>query len=174
MTKRACPYEENLLPQLKVHVGQREIDNGIAGKERMKQVYAKDTLHPDKTLNFLKEGVKEYSQNLNTSEMDLTELPLTKITSREVKSERTSKQMILNSKIQLETGDKVISDAQVDLCGCCKVIDSNSRNKCFYCDQILCSFCLCQCIKCCELFFQNCSLPIYDTEQNHVCLNCYY
>ncbi|KAF7396221.1 hypothetical protein HZH66_007083 [Vespula vulgaris] len=166
MTKRACPYEENLLPQLKVHVGQREIDNGIAEKERMKQVY-------DKTLNLLKEGVKEYSQNSNTSQMELTELPLTKITSREMKPER-SKQMILNSKLQLESSDKIISDAQVDLCGCCRVIDSNSTNKCFYCDQVLCTFCLCQCIKCCELFCQNCSLPIYDTERNHVCLNCYY
>lgn len=44
MTKRACPYEENLLPQLKVHVGQREIDNGIAEKERMKQVYGKEVI----------------------------------------------------------------------------------------------------------------------------------
>ncbi|XP_043671193.1 apoptosis regulatory protein Siva-like [Vespula pensylvanica] len=166
MTKRACPYEENLLPQLKIHVGQREIDNGIAEKERMKQVY-------DKTLNLLKEGVKEYSQSSNTSQMELTELPLTKITSREMKPER-SKQMILNSKLQLETSNKIISDAQVDLCGCCRIIDSSSTNKCFYCDQVLCSFCLCQCIKCCELFCQNCSLPIYDTERNHVCLNCYY
>ncbi|XP_047353941.1 apoptosis regulatory protein Siva-like [Vespa velutina] len=167
MTKRACPYEENLPPQLKVHVGQREIDNGVAEKERMKQVY-------DKTLNLLKEGVKEYSQNLNESEMDLTELPLTKITYREMKPERTSKQMILNNKLQLENSDKIISDVQVDLCGCCRIIDSSSTNKCFYCDQVLCSFCLCQCIKCCELFCQNCSLPIYDTERNHVCLNCYY
>ncbi|XP_046819677.1 apoptosis regulatory protein Siva-like [Vespa crabro] len=167
MTKRACPYEENLPPQLKVHVGQREIDNGVAEKERMKQVY-------DKTLNLLKEGVKEYSQNLNKSEMDLTELPLTKITYREMKPERTSKQMILNNKLQLENSDKIISDVQVDLCGCCRIIDSSSTNKCFYCDQVLCSFCLCQCIKCCELFCQNCSLPIYDTERNHVCLNCYY
>lgn len=67
-----------------------------------------NTLYPDKTLNLLKEGVKEYSQNSNTSQMEFTELPLTKITSREMKPER-SKQMILNSKLQLESSDKIIS-----------------------------------------------------------------
>lgn len=65
-------------------------------------------MYPDKTLNLLKEGVKEYSQNSNTSQMEFTELPLTKITSREMKPER-SKQMILNSKLQLESSDKIIS-----------------------------------------------------------------
>lgn len=59
-------------------------------------------------MNLLKEGVKEYSLNLNASEMDLTELPLTKLTSREIKPERTSKQMILNNNLQLKNSDKVI------------------------------------------------------------------
>ncbi|KAK2583713.1 hypothetical protein KPH14_009633 [Odynerus spinipes] len=159
MPKRPCPFEENLLPQLKIHVGQKEINNGVSKEERMKEVY-------DKTLNLLKEGVRVYSQKLSTSQLDLTELSPSKITSRETKSERTLKQMVLNNKLELQSGKKVISDAQADLCGCCRVIDSRSINKCYYCDQILCSYCLTHCMKCSESFCQNCSLPTYDSEEN--------
>lgn len=167
MPKRPCPFEEDLLPQLKVHVGQKEVNNGVNKEERMKEVY-------DKTLNLLKEGVKIYSQKLNTSQLDLTELSSPKAVSCESKSQRTLKQMVLNSKLELKSGDKIISDAHVDLCGCCRVIDPGSTNKCYYCDQVLCSYCLSQCIKCSELFCQSCSLPAYDSEENNVCLNCYH
>lgn len=41
MPKRPCPFEANLLPQMKVHVGQKQIDNGVSKDERMKDVYGK-------------------------------------------------------------------------------------------------------------------------------------
>lgn len=44
MPKRACPYDEDLLPQIKVHVGQKQVDNGVSSDERMKDVYGKIVL----------------------------------------------------------------------------------------------------------------------------------
>lgn len=41
MPKRNCPFEDNLLPQLKVHVGKKQLDNGVSSDERMKDVYGK-------------------------------------------------------------------------------------------------------------------------------------
>lgn len=167
MTKRSCPFEEDLLPQLKVHVGLKEVNNGVNKEERMKEVY-------DKTLNLLKEGVKAYSQKLSTSQTDLTVLSPAKKSSSEMKSERTLKQMVLNCKLELQSGEKIISDVGVDLCGCCRVIDPGSADKCYYCDQMLCSLCLLQCMKCSEFFCQDCTLPSYDSEEQNVCLNCYH
>lgn len=39
MPKRPCPFEDNLLPQLKIHVGQKQVDNGVSHEERMKNIY---------------------------------------------------------------------------------------------------------------------------------------
>lgn len=44
MPKRPCPFEDNLLPQLKVHVGQKQIDNGVCQEERMKNVYGTEVM----------------------------------------------------------------------------------------------------------------------------------
>lgn len=44
MPKRPCPFEDNLLPQLKVHVGQKQIDNGVCQEERMKNVYGTEVI----------------------------------------------------------------------------------------------------------------------------------
>ena len=41
MPKRAYPFEADLMPQVKVHVGQKQINNGVSGDERMKDVYGK-------------------------------------------------------------------------------------------------------------------------------------
>ncbi|XP_003700414.2 apoptosis regulatory protein Siva [Megachile rotundata] len=170
MPKRPCPFEDDLLPQLKIHVGQKQINNGVGHEERMKDVYGK-------TLNLLKEGVKTLSQRLNSSmEMNSTDLPSPQILSAcKPKHERNSKQMVLNSKLELLGIDKAIQDTRpkYDLCECSQVITSTTCNKCSYCDQQLCNSCLFECISCSELFCQNCSLPAYDQEEKNKCLNCY-
>ncbi|XP_029049830.1 apoptosis regulatory protein Siva-like [Osmia bicornis bicornis] len=170
MPKRPCPFEDDLLPQMKVHVGQKQVDNGVNHEERMKIVYGK-------TLNLLKEGVKTLSQRLNNStEIDSIDLLSPQVLSScKSKHEHNSKQMVLNSKLQLLGADKAIQDIQpkYDLCECSKVINPTTCNKCSYCDQLLCNSCLLECISCSELFCQNCSLPVYDHEEKSKCLNCY-
>lgn len=102
MPKRPCPFEDNLLPQLKVHVGQKQIDNGVCQEERMKNVY-------DKTMDLLKEGVKVLSRRLSTSmELNSLDVPSSKTPSCKSKNERISKQMVLNSKLELLGADKAI------------------------------------------------------------------
>ena len=170
MPKRSCPFEDNLLPQLKIHVGQKQIDNGVCQEERMKNVY-------DKTMDLLKEGVKVLSRRLSTSiELNSIDVPSSKTPSScKSKNERISKQMVLNSKLELLGADKAIKDVgpKYDLCECSRVVDQSLFSKCSYCDQILCNSCLFECISCSELFCQNCSLPTYDYEEQTKCLNCY-
>ncbi|CAL7952442.1 unnamed protein product [Xylocopa violacea] len=170
MPKRPCPFEDNLLPQLKVHVGQKQVDNGVSSKERMKDVYGK-------TMDLLKEGVKTLSRRLNSSmELNSLDIPSSKMPSTsKSRNERNSKQMVLNGKLELLGIDKAIKDIQpkYDLCECNRVIDQSMFSKCSYCDQVLCNTCLIECIRCSELFCQNCCLPVYDQEERNKCLNCY-
>ncbi|XP_032666676.1 uncharacterized protein LOC116842084 isoform X2 [Odontomachus brunneus] len=132
-----------------------------------------------KTLSLLKAGAKEMSNKLNKSvqidSVDLsTDLPLPQPPSScKLKSESRSKQMLLTNKLQLMASDSIISNAQVDLCGCCRVIDHSTISRCYYCDQILCNSCLSACARCSELFCQNCSLSIYNHEEQNMCLSCY-
>ncbi|XP_017798412.1 PREDICTED: apoptosis regulatory protein Siva-like [Habropoda laboriosa] len=172
MPKRPCPFEDDLPPQLKVHVGQKQVDNGVCREERMKIVYGK-------TMDLLKEGVKTLSRQLNTS-MELNPIdaiPSSKVPSPcKFKTERNLKtQMVLNSKLELLGADKAIKDVQprYDLCECNRIIDQSMFSKCSYCDQVLCSSCLFECTSCSELFCQNCSLPVYNNEEQNKCLNCY-
>ncbi|XP_025162778.1 uncharacterized protein LOC105190437 [Harpegnathos saltator] len=168
MAKRAYPYDEDLLPQIKVHIGQKQVDNGVSKDERMKKVY-------DKTLSLLKAGSKALSHKLNKSaQIDPIDLPSTRLpVSCKLKSASNLKQMLLTNNLQLKVSDKIINDVRVDLCGCCRVIDQLTINRCYYCDQILCNSCLSACAKCSEVFCQNCSLSIYNQEEQSMCLNCY-
>ncbi|KOC68860.1 Apoptosis regulatory protein Siva [Habropoda laboriosa] len=193
MPKRPCPFEDDLPPQLKVHVGQKQVDNGVCREERMKIVYGK-------TMDLLKEGVKTLSRQLNTS-MELNPIdaiPSSKVPSPcKFKTERNLKtQMVLNSKLELLGADKAIKVSRLlttnvklmtcffsifledvqpryDLCECNRIIDQSMFSKCSYCDQVLCSSCLFECTSCSELFCQNCSLPVYNNEEQNKCLNCY-
>ncbi|XP_072758049.1 uncharacterized protein [Anoplolepis gracilipes] len=167
MPKRPCPFEADLLPQIKMHVGQKQMDNGVSRDERMKVVY-------DKTLTLLKTGAQALSHKLNSSmQTDSIDLPPLQQLSPKLKSKSNLKQMLLTDKLQLKVSDKIINDIQRDLCGCCRLIDQSTISKCHYCDQILCSSCLSACTRCSEMFCQNCSLPVYNYEEQIMCLNCY-
>ncbi|XP_012270957.1 apoptosis regulatory protein Siva [Orussus abietinus] len=167
MPKRACPFDEDLSPQLKTHVGQKEVNNGVSKDERMKQVY-------DRTLNLLKEGAKELAHRLNESDSINSISCFPQKIQPCLKSNRLhSKQMILNNKLQLENSDKKIQEKLPDLCGCCRIIESSESSKCRYCDQVLCSGCLTECSKCTETYCQNCSFIVYENGEHTICLSCY-
>lgn len=44
MPKRPCEFDDDLAPQMKVHVGQREVNNGVGRETRMKKVYGKKVM----------------------------------------------------------------------------------------------------------------------------------
>ncbi|XP_011701417.1 PREDICTED: apoptosis regulatory protein Siva-like [Wasmannia auropunctata] len=164
MPKRACPFEGDLLPQMKVHVGEKQINNGVSSDQRMRDVY-------NRTLSLLKAGAKALTTHkLNTSgQMDSVDLS----SPCKFKSTSNLKQMMLTDKLQLKTSDKVVNDIRIDLCGCGRLIDRSTVSACYYCDQALCSSCQAVCANCTELFCQNCSLPIYNCDEQIMCLNCY-
>ncbi|XP_018343201.1 PREDICTED: uncharacterized protein LOC108749160 [Trachymyrmex septentrionalis] len=170
MPKRTCPFkgDRHLLPQMKMHVGEKQVDNGVSSDQRMRDVYSR-------TLNLLKAGAKTLSHKLNTSgQMDSLNLSLPQCPSPcKFKSISNMKQMLLTDKLQLKTSDKVVNDIRVDLCGCYRLIDRSIVSACYYCDQALCSSCQSVCANCSELFCQNCSLPVYNCDEQIMCLNCY-
>lgn len=54
MPKRPYPFEDNLLPQLKVHVCQKQVDNGVCQEERMKNVYGMEVIIQDLQAKYYK------------------------------------------------------------------------------------------------------------------------
>ncbi|XP_011877573.1 PREDICTED: apoptosis regulatory protein Siva-like [Vollenhovia emeryi] len=166
MPKRTCPFECALSTQLKVHVGEKQLDNGVSSEQRMKEVY-------DKTLSLLKAGARAFVHKLNTG-MDSPD-PTSPRRPSPCKFRSTSclRQMLLTDKLQLKPSDRIVNDVPVDLCGCGRLIDRSTVNACYYCDQALCSYCQSTCASCAELFCQNCSLPVYNCDEQVMCLNCY-
>lgn len=45
MPKRNCPFAETNRPQLKNHIGVKEVNLGVMSHEKMKSVYGKQTIH---------------------------------------------------------------------------------------------------------------------------------
>lgn len=165
MPKRTYPFEGDSLPQMKVHVGEKQVNNGVSSDQRMRDVY-------DRTLSLLRAGAKTLAHKLNTStEMDSIDVPFPPSPCK-FRSTSNLKQMLLTDKLQLKPSDKIVNDIQVDLCGCTRLID-RSMNACYYCDQALCTSCQFMCANCTELFCQNCSLPVYNCKEQIMCINCY-
>ncbi|XP_043468736.1 apoptosis regulatory protein Siva-like isoform X2 [Leptopilina heterotoma] len=161
--KRACPFDCDLGRQLKVHVGQKEVNNGVFKEKQMQNVY-------DKTMNLLKEGSKIQSLNTSDNNLDLEFIaPLQ--SSGKMESATKLKQMFLNNNLQLQSIGVENRNVPVTLCGCCRVIDTES--KCNGCDQILCNSCLTECANCVGDFCQNCLLQSYDSGERSLCLDCY-
>lgn len=48
--KRLCPFEENLMPQLKVHVGLKDSADPMEREKEMKKIYG-EPIHNTKQLN---------------------------------------------------------------------------------------------------------------------------
>ncbi|XP_015520080.1 apoptosis regulatory protein Siva isoform X1 [Neodiprion lecontei] len=168
MPKRMCEFDDDLAPQSKIHVGQREVDNGVEKETHMKKVY-------DRTLDLLMTGARELSQKMNKSiDLDLTDpVPSVIVPAAKSTPQQNFKQMFLNNKLQLETKGECAKTVPIGICGCCRVIDDYGSHNCYYCEKVLCSSCLAQCVKCLESFCQNCSIIAYDTREYNICLNCY-
>ena len=62
MPKRPCPFEDNLLPQLKVHVCQKQVDNGVCQEERMKNVYGMEVIIQDVQTKYYNKYKNAYSK----------------------------------------------------------------------------------------------------------------
>lgn len=43
MNKRKYPYGIDMCPQLKIHVGEKQVNNGVLGPSKMSEIYGKNT-----------------------------------------------------------------------------------------------------------------------------------
>ncbi|XP_034943259.1 apoptosis regulatory protein Siva-like [Chelonus insularis] len=158
MHKRCCPFEENLTPLMKIHVGPREAADGDEKEEEMRKIY-------DRTLQMLKNGPK-------LTESHPSENQETKTTGYHFEAPRF-KQMVLNDKLQLEVSKKIILPLDTHTCTNCKQLKVVDRTRCFLCVEYHCPNCLSECKKCLEQFCKKCSLTIYDDGEHVECLACY-
>ncbi|XP_048516261.1 uncharacterized protein LOC105683692 isoform X1 [Athalia rosae] len=105
MPKRICPFDDDLAPQMKIHVGQKEVNNGVQKDIHMKKVY-------DRTLGMLMMGGKELSRQMNESiDLDLSDaVPVRISADLKLNPRQSLKQMFLNNKLQLEVREEYIKN----------------------------------------------------------------
>jgi len=44
MNKRRYPYDVDMCPQLKIHIGEKQVANGVLGPSKMSEVYGNNSL----------------------------------------------------------------------------------------------------------------------------------
>ncbi|XP_064101994.1 apoptosis regulatory protein Siva-like [Macrobrachium nipponense] len=164
MPKRSYPFgdEDSYGPQHKVHVGEKQLANGVSSQDKMKAVY-------DKTLSLLYRGAKNIMNN-NAEPMDLT--PAIQKDTRS-----NLHQMVLTPQGTLvkphHTVDIVTGRLEgPSVCVSCKTMIKFTRPPCSYCECTFCDKCARSCHLCKGDFCTNCSLTIYLHEERVVCLSC--
>ncbi|XP_043269265.1 uncharacterized protein [Venturia canescens] len=165
MPKRDCPFEDHhLLPQLKVHVGQKHVNNGVNKHREMSKVY-------ERTLSLLKHGSKEFDRKLSINQESETKM----VSPQKNHQGKTSglKQMIFDDKLKLQSTEHNIEVSEQETCQACKTLAIVAYTRCFYCNNFKCSDCLKACTKCEEDFCNKCSLIVYEGGEHTECLACY-
>ncbi|XP_011311863.1 apoptosis regulatory protein Siva [Fopius arisanus] len=158
-SKRICPFDGDLTPQMKVHVGLKETTDDAQRNEEMKKIY-------ERTLQLLRNGSQksigkgpEDHQNRSSTGYHFEPPRL--------------KQMVMNDKLGLEQSKKIILPQAQQTCSSCKELRVFELNRCFHCIEFYCPYCLNQCTKCLEQFCSKCSFTIYEGDEHVECLNCY-
>ncbi|KAK4300707.1 hypothetical protein Pmani_021447 [Petrolisthes manimaculis] len=170
MPKRTFPFDDSFIPQAKIHIGNKEVENGVMRKDKMKAVY-------DRTLNLLFLGAKNVQNNNAMEKMDTGSGSQTTPPHHHHLTTDTSKlhQMLLTSRGTLAkptvTPVRPTPMVQSACVGCHRVL-SSPRPSCSYCECKLCDTCLRICNFCGGTFCPKCSLLVYLQEEKVVCLSC--
>ena len=48
MNKRKYPYAIDMCPQLKIHIGEKQVANGVLAPNKMSEIYGKNTAYIDR------------------------------------------------------------------------------------------------------------------------------
>lgn len=147
MPKRSYSFEEHLLPQLKVHVSEKEINSD----EKMKSVY-------EKTKELLFKGANTKAN----SDLSFTDsLPKTA-------NNDSLRQTYLNNSCQIETHSEKLNPVFEE----CKSCHATKMVNCQYCDNNLCFSCSVECESCEQMFCKNCIVSEYVGDGEKI--NCHY
>ncbi|XP_034248921.1 apoptosis regulatory protein Siva-like [Thrips palmi] len=164
MVKRSCPFNDDMNPQMKIHVRDKEVAKGVMSDQHMKLVY-------DKTKHLLFLGAKK-TQAAPASNTFLNggEAKEDVVSSNST----TFKQMQLTSQGQLSSPEGAQTPFKVKEAPCSKCTAWNPLDMCCcsFCDTPLCSSCTQICTKCQDLFCSGCSFDVYDASEGFICRNC--
>ncbi|XP_022105298.1 apoptosis regulatory protein Siva-like isoform X2 [Acanthaster planci] len=182
MLKRTCPFGESFPNQMKIHVGLKEVAEGVDKEKHMKEVYEKtlammfaaqrqanelnkaqaaDGHHLDNGSMDSKEADGCHDNGCNTPHMDL--LP---------------GQCFLDEHGQIVIGKTVATKSKEDAapsrcCACHKPTAPVAVARCYACQDPMCPACLRRCLQCENGFCNMCSLINYDENWDRIfCLSC--
>ncbi|KAL7635974.1 UNVERIFIED_CONTAM: hypothetical protein RMT77_013792 [Armadillidium vulgare] len=167
MPKRTFPFEESVVIQQKIHVGERQVNEGIMKEENMKKVF-------NHTLQILFNASKRSFKNeiddcLNNNRATQNAHFLTNGSSSNFKQLEISWQGKLLK--PLPDNNSSTTSIYYSYCGSCS--QSIGVLTCAYCDLKICESCLNFCYKCKKGFCKSCSMNEYKiVEEEVVCLSC--
>ncbi|KAJ1527473.1 hypothetical protein ONE63_007446 [Megalurothrips usitatus] len=170
MVKRSCPFTDDMNPQMKVHVSEKEVAEGVMSDQHMKNVY-------DKTKDLLFLGARKKSSpqsSVETNVLQNGQQAENVVVSTHVGSAPSLKQMQLTCQGQLSTPkDNENNEVKMRLpCSRCCVKNHQEMHSCSFCDTPLCISCIRSCTKCEESFCVACSFDMYDGSEGYICRNC--
>ncbi|XP_050545055.1 apoptosis regulatory protein Siva-like [Daktulosphaira vitifoliae] len=144
MNKRKYPYDVHMCPQLKIHVGDKQIANGVMGSEKMSVIY-------EKTKQILYSNAKTiYVTNQDT--INHNKLPC---------DLKPSKQLQLTFDGKLIKSEILIKDS---------INENENQQKCSFCSK---TNSLDTCGKCYDVYCNMCTFSLCSDEVNKICLTCY-
>ncbi|KAK7793326.1 hypothetical protein R5R35_003062 [Gryllus longicercus] len=155
MPKRECPFDYDLLPQCKIHVGEKEINSGVMEEHNMKTVY-------ERTMDLLFRRAKNVSNSIENREECATN-----------SNSKLYKQMFLKSNGQLQSSGILLSQPLSECDSCKTPVKLCSSVSCDFCDRRLCPNCMYACTKCMDNFCSHCILKTYSGSGDaQVCISC--
>ncbi|XP_060852825.1 apoptosis regulatory protein Siva-like [Rhopalosiphum padi] len=144
MNKRRYPYDIDMCPQLKIHIGEKQVANGVLGPSKMSKIY-------EKTKQILFQGAGASFEAIECVAV-VDKMPC---------DNKPSKQMQLTFDGKLCKPDILIENSNVY---------SYNHEKCNFCSQTekldICGICG-------EIFCNMCSFSLFGEEVNKICLTCY-
>ncbi|XP_046409137.1 apoptosis regulatory protein Siva-like [Ischnura elegans] len=159
LRKRSHSFEDDLLPQSKIHVSDKEVNMGVNMDQNMQAVY-------EKTLQMLFKA---------SPKKTYPEYPVTSVTLAPKLNTNSGryKQLFLDSNCKLHI-EGCLKEDQVQIsCGLCGN-RCHHRQICNFCEKYLCENCKRVCRKCDLPFCSSCIFSMYEgNDEFTICRSCY-
>ncbi|XP_050421301.1 apoptosis regulatory protein Siva-like [Adelges cooleyi] len=145
MNKRKYPYGVDMCPQLKIHVGDKQVANGVMAQTKMIEIYERT-----KQLLFKNAGI--------TFETDEPAVVTNKVPCDLKPSKQL--QLTFDGKLSKTESPKKVSTIYV----------LDNQQKCTFCSK---TKNLDICGKCNDIYCNMCTFSLCNDDMNKICLTCY-
>ncbi|XP_066550280.1 apoptosis regulatory protein Siva [Amia ocellicauda] len=169
MPKRAYPFEETFSLQYKIHIGPKEMNQGVLGNKYRHKIY-------EKTKNLMFTGVKavmgkicrEDGTGVGTEASSACPQPA-------LGSSLLKGQTLIGQDGKLRKGaiPSTAGACGVPVSCCVCLIAASVKEPCSQCDRLPCPSCSRQCISCASLCCSVCTIVDYSDRYDRVlCFDC--